>query len=315
MAAKRRQPALDYLVYLAVRALVCVVQALPLRLALGLAGPLAALAYRIDRRHREVAAENLRCAFPEKSPAEVDRLVRGCYRHFCRLLVEIILLPRKFRMSNWRNHGELVNAAPVTRALIAADRPCLIVTAHLGNWELAGYALGVLGHRTYAIARVLDNPHLERFLLKFREATGQTIIAKKDDFDRLDGALKAGGKVATLADQDAGPRGVFVDFFGRPASAHKAVALMALEFRATMVVVGTVRRAGAPDDRIGPYDIVCEDAIDPDDYRDDPNAIRSITQRYHAALERLIRRHPEQYFWLHRRWKTQPAQRNAKKAA
>jgi Kdo2-lipid IVA lauroyltransferase/acyltransferase len=315
MAAKRRKPALDFLVYLAVRALVCVVQALPLRLALGLAGPLAALAYRVDRRHREVAAENLRFAFPEKSPAEIDRLVRGCYRHFCRLLVEIILLPRKFRMENWRNHGDLVNAAPVTRALVATDRPCLIVTAHLGNWELAGYALGVLGHRTYAIARVLDNPYLERFLLKFREATGQTIIAKKDDFDRLDGALKAGGKVATLADQDAGPRGVFVDFFGRPASAHKAVALMALEFRATMVVVGTVRRSGAPDDRIGPYDIVCEDAIDPDDYRDDPDAIRSITQRYHAALERLIRRHPEQYFWLHRRWKSQPVKRTAKKAA
>lgn len=315
MAAKRRSPALDFLVYLAVRALVCVVQALPLRLALGLAGPLAALAYRVDRRHREVAAENLRFAFPEKSSAEIDRLVRGCYRHFCRLLIEIILLPRKFRMGNWRNHGELVNAEPVTRALLDVHRPCLIVTAHLGNWELAGYALGALGHRTYAIARVLDNPYLERFLLKFREATGQTIIAKKDDFDRLDGALKAGGKVATLADQDAGPRGVFVDFFGRPASAHKAVALMALEFRAVMVVVGTVRRAGAPDDRIGPYDIVCEDAIDPDDYRDDPDAVRSITQRYHTALERLVRRHPEQYFWLHRRWKSQPAKKGAKKAA
>ncbi len=315
MAAKRRQPALDFLVYLVVRALVGVVQALPLRLALGLAGPLAALAYRVDRRHREVAAENLRFAFPEKSPAEIDRLVRGCYRHFCRLLVEIILLPRKFRMGNWRNHGDLVNAAPVTRALLDGERPCLVVTAHLGNWELAGYALGALGHRTYAIARVLDNPYLERFLLKFREATGQTILAKKDDFDRLDGALKAGGKVATLADQDAGPRGVFVDFFGRPASAHKAVALMALEFRAVMVVVGTVRRAGAPDDRIGPYDIVCEDAIDPDDYRDDPDAVRAITQRYHAALERLVRRHPEQYFWLHRRWKSQPAKKGAKKAA
>ncbi len=315
MSAKRRKPALDFLVYLALRALVCLVQALPVRLSLGLAHPLSALAYRFDRRHREVAAENLRFAFPEKSPAEIDGLVRGCYRHFCLLLVEIILLPRKFRMDNWRDHGELVNGGPITVALLS-DRPSLIVTAHLGNWELAGFTLGALGHRTYAIARVLDNPYLERFLLRFRQATGQTIIAKKDDFDRLDAALKAGAKVATLADQDAGPRGVFVDFFGRPASAHKAVALMALEFRARMVVVGTVRRTNEIGAHIGPYDIVCEDIIDPDDYADHPDAVKAITQRYHDALARLIRRHPEQYFWLHRRWKSQPAKRaGAKKAA
>lgn len=315
MSAKRRKPALDFLVYLALRALVCVVQALPIRLSLSLAYPLSTLTYRFDRRHREVAAENLRFAFPEKSPAEIDRLVRGCYRHFCLLLVEIILLPRKFKMANWRDHGELVNAGPVTVALLS-DRPCLIVTAHLGNWELAGFALGALGHRTFAIARVLDNPYLERYLLRFRQATGQTIIAKKDDFDRLDSALKSGAKVATLADQDAGPRGVFVDFFGRPASAHKAVALMALEFRARMVVVGTVRRTNEIGPRIGPYDIVCEDIIDPDDYANHPDAVKAITQRYHDALARLIRRYPEQYFWLHRRWKSQPAKRaNAKKAA
>src|SRR5436189_235379 len=83
------------------------------------------------------------------------------------------------------------------------------------------FKLGANGFRTYAIARTLDNPHLERFLKRFRTATGQEIIGKTDDFDRLTAALSAGGKVATLADQDAGSRGVFVDFFGRPASAHK----------------------------------------------------------------------------------------------
>src|SRR5438067_6849840 len=113
---------------------------------------------------------------------------------------------------------------------------------------MAGFALGLFGFRTYAIARVLDNPYLERYALHFRQGTGQTIIAKNDDFARLTAAMKAGGKVATLADQDAGPRGVFVDFFGRPASTHKAVALMAIEFDAVMVVIGVprVRRADYP---------------------------------------------------------------------
>ncbi|MGL6097765.1 MAG: lysophospholipid acyltransferase family protein, partial [Fimbriiglobus sp.] len=183
-------------------------------------------------------------------------------------------------------------------------RPLLVVTGHFGNWEMAGYALGAFGFETFAIARVLDNPHLEQFLKRLRERTGQTVIAKKDDFDRLTTVLRGGGKVATLADQDAGPRGVFVDFFGRPASAHKAVALMAIEFDAPMVVVG-VPRVGERMD----YRIVCEDVIDPRDFADRPDAVKAITQRYHTALEQAIRRHPEQYFWLHRRWKTAPAKR------
>jgi KDO2-lipid IV(A) lauroyltransferase len=314
--AKPRRPWADFLVFLAVRTLVGVVQAVPVRWALHFAELLAAVVHRVDRRHREVAAENLRFAFPEKSPADIDRLVRACYRHFCVLLIEIILLPRKLRLVNWPSAVAMVHGPEVVGSYLRG-KPTLVVTAHLGNWELAGYYTGMFGFRTYAIARVLDNPYLERFLKKFRQATGQTIIAKKDDFDRLEGVLKNNGIVATLADQDAGPRGVFVDFFGRPASAHKAVALMAIEFDCRMVVVGTIRRSPAISDRIGPYDIVCEDVIDPAEYAGQPDAVKAITQRYHDALARLIRRSPEQYFWLHRRWKSQPAARKtpAKKAA
>jgi KDO2-lipid IV(A) lauroyltransferase len=213
-------------------------------------------------------------------------------------VVEIARLPRGLRVYNWRRYAALVNGRDMLTGLLD-DRPALIVTAHFGNWELAGYVLGAVGFRTFAIARVLDNPHLERFLKGFRQATGQTVIAKKDDFDRLTVALRAGGKVATLADQDAGPRGVFVDFFGRPASAHKAVALMALEFDARMLVVGVPRTRDG-------YRVVCEEVIDPREFAGRPDAVKAITQRYHAALERVIRRHPEQYFWLHRRWKTRP---------
>lgn len=306
MGTKRRNAAADWAVYVAVRAAVCVIQALPVRLAFALADGLAKVAYRIDKRHRKVAAENLTFAFPEKTPAEVDHLVRACYRHCLRQVVEMVLLPRKFHVNNWRKYGEMVRGSDTLTALLG-PRPVLMVTAHFGNWELAGYATGVFGFRTYAIARVLDNPHLERFLKKFRERTGQTTIAKKDDFERLSDVLRAGGKVATLGDQDAGPKGLFVDFFNRPASAHKAVAIMALEFDALMIVVG-VPRIG---DRFY-FHMQCEDVIDPREYAAHPNAVKAITQRYHDALARLIRRHPEQYFWLHRRWKTQPAPRKKK---
>lgn len=301
---KRRRPLVDYAVYLVIRCLVAILQALPVRLAFRSADLLAALAYHADRRHREVAAENLRFAFPGHSPKQVDDLVRGCYRHFLRLVVEIVLMPRKYNLENLRKFGRIVRADRVLDAMLG-DRPALIVTAHFGNWEFAGYALGAWGFRSYAIARVLDNPWLEGFFKKFRQATGQTIIAKKDDFGRLEEVLKTGGKVATLADQDAGPRGVFIDFFGRPASAHKAVALMAIEFDAVMVVVGAPR-TGCPDDSYY-YNIICEDFIDPREYASQPDAVKAITQRYHESLERMIRQYPEQYFWLHRRWKTAPA--------
>lgn len=307
--SKPRRPASDLAVYLAVRAAVGVVQALPTAWAFAVAEWFGRLAYRVDKRHRRVAADNLAAAYPDLGPAAVDGLVRGCYRHFATVAVEMLLLPRKLKTHNWRRSASLVGGREIMGHLLGR-RPVLIVTGHFGNWEMAGYVVGVCGFRTFAIARVLDNLHLERFLKRFRQATGQTIIAKKDDFDRLTAALKGGAAVATLADQDAGPRGVFVDFFGRPASAHKAVALMAIEFDAVMVVTG-VPRVGGPLD----YQVVCEDVIDPRDYAGRPDAVRAITQRYHAALERLIRRHPEQYFWLHRRWKSQPAAKKAKTLA
>jgi len=302
MAERVRNAWIDWLIYLAVRTAVSLLQALPYGLALAGAEALAAVAYRVDRRHRRVADENVRSAFPELGEIERDRLVRRCYRHFALVVLEIAVLPRKLRATNWRTHATLENGGAILTSLLQR-RPVLIVTLHFGNWELAGFALGAFGFRTHAIARVLDNPYLERFLKDFRQRTGQTIIAKKDDFDRLNETMRRGGKIATLGDQDAGSRGVFVDFFGRPASAHKAVALMALEYDAKLIVIGVPRvREGSS----WHYTIGCEDEIDPRDFAGDPNPVKAITQRYHAAYERLIRRHPEQYFWLHRRWKTAP---------
>ena len=290
----------DYALYLALRAALCVLQALPTRAAVAAAESFAWLAYRIDKRHRVIARDNIRRAFPDWPEARVERTARGCFRHFALLVVEIAVLPRKLCVDNWRRRASLVGGGTVVGSLLGR-RPTLVVTAHFGNWELAGYVLGALGFRTYAIARVLDNPHVERFLKTFRQRTGQEIVAKKDDFDRLTGLLRAGAKVATLADQDAGPRGVFVEFFGRPASAHKAVALLALEYDAEMVVVGVPRVGDFLE-----YEIRTSARIDPRDFQGRPDAVKAITARYHQELEALIRRHPEQYFWLHRRWKTRP---------
>ena len=307
MAAKARSGTLDRLVYVAVRLAVCFVQALPFAVALRFADLLAALAYRVDKRHRRVAEENLRFAFPDWTDARRTRLVKDCYRHFCTMVIEIAVLPRKLRVENWRTYATLVGGDRILSALLD-DRPVLVVTAHFGNWELAGFALGVFGFRTHAIARVLDNPHLERFFKQFRQGTGQTILDKNADYERIVATLQSGGKVATLGDQDAGGKGVFIDFFGRPASAHKAVALLAMQYDAVMLVIGVPRVRGGVRWH---YHIECADVIDPREYADSSEAVKVITRRYHGALERLISRYPEQYFWLHRRWKSQPTRRGS----
>jgi KDO2-lipid IV(A) lauroyltransferase len=307
--AKPRKPVNDYAVYLAVRLVVCVLQGMSLNLARSLAGGLAWLAYHVDRRHRAVAVDNLRHAYPGASDTAIDRHVRAVYRHFCTVLVEIVQIPRRLHVSSWRRYLELVHGDRVVGGL-TTKRPMLIVTGHFGNWEMAGYALGLFGFRTYAVARRLDNPHLDRFLARFRSGTGQTILDKSGDYERILQVLREGGAIAMLCDQDAGARGMFVDFFGRPASTFKSIALLALEYNAALVVVG-VPKVGEP----MRYQVVSEELILPEDYADRPDAAKAITQRFTAALERMVRRNPEQYFWLHRRWKHEPPKRKAKVAA
>lgn len=308
--AKARSHINDYLVYLVVRLCVCFIQALPPAAARQFAAGLAWLAYRVNRRHREVALDNLRQAFPGRfSEVELDAQVRAVYRHFCTLAVEIILIPRLLQPTNWRRYLRFVGGDRFVHCLLSG-RPVLIVTGHWGNWELAGYVQGLLGFTTYAIARPLDNPYLDRFLLKFREKTGQKILSKHGDFEYMQALLDGGGVIATLADQDAGPKGLFVDFFGRPASTHKAVALMALQHRVVLAVVGTGKVAEPMR-----YEIVIQDVIYPEEYEGHADPVRAMTQRFTAALEQLIRIAPEQYFWLHRRWKHQPAAKKSKRAA
>jgi KDO2-lipid IV(A) lauroyltransferase len=309
VSRKRPSPIVDYVVYLLVRLIVGTVQALSWDQARNIAGGLAWLAYHIDRRHRRVAEDNLRHAFPGRfTEAELDRMVRAVYRHFCVLFTEIVLIPRKLHVNNHKDHVKIINAHVLADAMLS-DRPLLLLTCHFGNWELAGYFLGLCGFTTYAVARPLDNPYLDRFLRRFREHTGQKILAKKGDFDQMTELLASGGVLATLADQDAGKRGLFIEFFGRPASTHKAIALMALEYKVPMIV-SVAYRVGHP----LKYNVIADEVILPEEYADQPNAVQAITQRFTAAMERLIMMAPEQYFWLHNRWKHQPAARKGKRA-
>ncbi|MFO0959631.1 MAG: lysophospholipid acyltransferase family protein [Isosphaeraceae bacterium] len=304
---KKRRPALDYLVYLAIRAGVGLIQALTIEQSYAIARGLALVLYLVDRRHRAVAIDNLTHAYGDRySPAERDRIVLQVYEHFCMLLMEIVHIPRKLHVTNWRDRITLKGHGPVIERLLDGG-PVIMLTPHFGNWEMAGYLFGVFGFPPYSVARTLDNPHLDRFLRRFRERTGQKLIPKKGGYDDMLAVLKSGGVLSFLADQDAGQNGLYVEFFGRQASTHKAIALLAIEYR-TPVVVGCARRIG-PGFR---YEVSCDRIIDPAEWEGRADDVRWLTQEYTSALEMAIRQAPEQYLWLHRRWKHQPKPRGRK---
>ncbi len=306
----RRSRVTEYLVYLLVRITVCLVQVLPWPAAHALARGLAWLGHRIDRRHRLVAADNIRHAFPDLDEPAVERLVRATYLHLALMVVEMMRLPHILNRANLHDFVEHSNPGDLdlAHAWRGNARPKLVLTGHFGNWEVLSYVAGMAGFRGGIVARHLDNPYLDRFLARFRRKTGLALLDKNADYARILDFLGRGIGLGMVGDQDAGPRGLFVDFFGRPASTFKSIALLSLEYQAPIFVCGAAR-IGWP----MRYRVYLEDLILPEEYAGRRDAPRAITERYTRALERLVRRHPEQYFWLHRRWKHQP--RSAKRAA
>jgi KDO2-lipid IV(A) lauroyltransferase len=299
--ARRRRRSVDYLVYLFARCVVGLGQMLTVERSYAIARLVARVLYRLDARHRNVGLENLRHAFGDRyTEAQRDRIVRGVYEHFCMMVAEMFHIPRKLHPTTWRDRITLAGHELVLDRLMAGG-PVIMLSGHFGNWEMAGYLFGVFGFPPHSVARTLDNPYIDRFLRRFREKTGQKLIPKNGGYDQMLDVLRTGGVLSFLADQDAGERGLYVDFFGRPASTHKAIALLAIEHQAP-VVVGYARRVG-PGFR---YEVGCEAVITPDELTGTSDDVRLLTQRYTSALEAVIRRAPEQYLWLHRRWKHQP---------
>src|SRR5262245_14745009 len=307
---RTRRPAVDYLVYLAVRLIVGIAQAMTVEQSYAFAEFLAAILFRVDKRHRQVGLDNLRLAFGDRyTEAERDAIVRGVYRHFCMMVMEILHIPRKLPPTTWRDRITLVGHEKVLDRLLNGG-PVILLSGHFGNWEMAGYLFGVFGFPPFSVARTLDNPYLDRFLRSFRERTGQHLIPKKGGYDQMLAVLGEGGVLSFLADQDAGQNGLYVEFFGRPASTHKAIALLALEY-GDAAVVGHARRCGT-----GFRYVVSCDALllpsDPDRADMDP---KPFTQWFTTAIEGFVRRNPEQYLWLHRRWKHQPKPRTRPNAS
>ncbi len=285
---------------------ICVVQALPRplceRWARGLSG---VLANRL-RIRRTVVRDNLHIAYPEMTSGQRRATAQAMWEHLLLMVVEIAHANRVIHKTTWRKHLRIHGMEEIVR-LLWLDRPKVILSGHYGNFELAAYLFGLFGLRIFSVARELDNPLLDRFVTRFRESRGQRILPKKGSAPDVAQVLDENGAIGLLGDQAAGPRGCWVEFFGRPASVHKAIGVFSLSASAPVMVCSATRRRGLFD-----YDLRVEGIADPASGSPETGDLTSLSQWYTSLLERAVRREPAQYWWVHRRWRGQPGK--AKKA-
>lgn len=259
------------------------------------------------KRHRERAMDNLRPALGDRfSDAQLREIARRSFEHFAQVyLVEMPMTPRLVTEWSWARHVELGALGPALRELVDG-RGVIMLTPHFGNFELMGYAIARLGLPLTAIMRPLDNVLLNEFVLRTRKASGLDLLFKKGAMESADEVVAGGGALCFIADQDAGRKGVFAEFFGRQASWYKSIGLLAMRHRVP-IVVGHAARIG----RRYRYRIEIDRIIRPQEWDAVDDALLWITRTFAAAMESAIRRYPEQYLWMHRRWKTRPKSERA----
>ncbi len=294
--------------YAAVRVFISLIQAVCIETCQTVCRALGWFACDVVHFRAKIIEENLSYAFPDATPDERRRVARQMWEHLLLMVCEIAQAPRKIHETNWRRFVTVHRKRDLILAFLS-PRPKVVVTAHFGNFEIGGYIMGFWGFPTFTMARPLDNPYLDRFINRFRESMGQTIIPKHGTAELADSLLGTGGTLVLVGDQHAGEKGVWVEFFGRPASCHKALALFTLLNKAPMFITG-VRRL----DRPLWFEVRLADLYDPAQSGDDElGGVTELTQWYNDVLEDEIRLAPEQYWWLHHRWRDPPAGRKRKR--
>lgn len=286
--------------YLALRLAECELLQLSPGRALRFAEGFGALAYRLLEGRSRTGRENLQQAFPESSPGEIDVLLKEVYANLFRLAAEIFLTRRLIRHYNWKDYVQVENGEFALDVYLEG-RGGILVSGHLGNWELLGHAIEYLGLRSEVMVRPLDNPLIDRYILGLRAPGGARTILKRGSGARVEELLAKGGFLSLLVDQDAGTKGAFVPFMGRLASTWRSPALLSMMTGAP-VVPGCCVRVGKGLE----FKVLVGEPVYPRDTADVSSETLRITQGFTRQLEGWVREYPEQYLWLHRRWKSAP---------
>jgi KDO2-lipid IV(A) lauroyltransferase len=297
---KERNIFLDWLGYIALRVVVILLYFFDVRTNLNTACLLGRLLWKYYHRGRQRALDNLRASFPDKSEQWLRQTGKRSFEHIAMLAVDVLLTPRLVKKHNWRDYSQYKNIERV-KWLMQQGQGLLMVTGHYGNFEIMGYLMSLFGFEIYSIARPLDNRFISRYLYGVRQRMGQKIIDKKGAAELMGKIAAKGATLGFIADQDAGRKGIFVDFFGRKASTYKSIGLLALTCNLP-IIVGCCRMV---DNRFF-FEIEVTRYIFPQEWADKDDPLQWITAEYTKEIENFIRKDPTQYWWLHRRWKHRP---------
>ncbi|MBL7157132.1 MAG: lysophospholipid acyltransferase family protein [Candidatus Omnitrophica bacterium] len=275
-----------------------IIAILPLRLGLYLANLAGGIVFAVAGKERKEALNNLRSSFPEKSDSEIEEIAKKVFSNLCKNAVELIntyKLNRK-NLDRWIKTEDLEKAE---RAL-SKGNGIIILASHFGNWELLSFCFTLRNHATSVIARRIYFDKYEHFINRVRRSKGVKVIYRDESPRKILKALKNNEVLGILADQDIDSvDGVFVDFFGKPAYTPKAPVALAFASGAPLVPAFVVREGNS-------RRLVIGDEINLVEKSNKEETIKFNTQRWSRIVESFIRKYPEQWVWMHRRWKTKP---------
>ena len=273
---------------------------LPRRLSRAFAISLSLLVYLLHVRLRRVGMRNLGMVFPEKTLAEHRRILRGEFVSLGRQLSELCRFPR-YTLDNVEQVVVYDGLENYLNAH-ARGKGVLFLTAHFGGWELSAFTHSLHGHRMHVVMRPMDNAYLDRLLQSYRTMHGNKTVSKDDFVRGLLAAMKAGEVVGILMDTNmTPPQGIFVDFFGIPACTASGLARIALRTDAAVVPTFTIW-----DSALGKYRLRFDPALELIRTGNVESDIAANTQLFTRVIEDYVRRFPDQWLWVHRRWKTRP---------
>ncbi len=300
----KKSKAQVWLEYAAVRALLGLLGVLPRKAAVRASMLLTAAAYHLLGGLRRVAATNLDIAFPEKTEVERTQLAKGAFRNLGRVLGEMSQFPKATSESLEKLIEFQIDPALYDEYqwLKSEGRGVIIVSPHLGNWEVLVFGWATFDSPMSYLARPLDNPLIEKLTVDLRTKFGNRPINKTNAVMTAARVLREEGLLGILADVNAHPKeGVFVPFFGVPACTSSGPALLAMRTNSAILPM-----CGAWDEKKGHYVGVHGELIYPASTGDRQVDVTSTTAAFTAEVEKLVRRFPDQWLWIHKRWKTRP---------
>jgi KDO2-lipid IV(A) lauroyltransferase len=299
MLMTRRRSLRTWIEYSLARSLLFFFGALPLSIAIPIGQILACLGQWFPKLRR-TGERNLRLAFPELSETERRKLLRACFENLGRLLAVFSRFPK----ANPERLQRVIDCEGLEHLQAARKngRGVILFTGHVGAWELSSFALSLFGYPLSFLVRPIDNPKIEALVERARTRLGNRTIDKRSAAREMLQLLKAGGTLGILVDLNTQEReGIFVDFFGVPASTTFMVAKLALRTN------GTVLPVFAPwDNDRRRFILKIDEPLVIDRTGDEQEDVRCLTQSITGVVEKYVRRYPDQWLWIHRRWKTRP---------